>query len=147
MVTVTHFSNFIPPKENYSLPLKDNRFNRINDCTLIVLYHMDDIANHLDQFSNLINSITIFDHVFLEMEVLKPIYAAISLVGLHIIKPFHSLILIEDITYSTLLIFFPKLYEELNSTSPKDMLTLNQIFKFSKPEHLIIKFRIFSKFN
>ena len=97
MVTVTHFSNFIRPKENYSLPLKDNQFNRINDCTLIVLYHMDDIANHLDQFSNLINSITIFDHVFLEMEVLKPIYAATSLVGLHIIKPFHNLILIEDI--------------------------------------------------
>ena len=27
------------------------------------------------------------------------------------------------------------MYKELNSTSPKDMLTLNKVFKFSKPEH------------
>ena len=56
----------------------------INDCALTVLYHMDHITNYLDQFSNVINGITVFDHGFLEMEVLKPIYTAISLVGLHI---------------------------------------------------------------
>ena len=95
---------------------------------------MNDIANCLDQFSNVINSITILDRGFLKIEVLKPIYAAISLVGLHILKPFHNLILDKNTKYSTLLNSFPKLYEELISTS-KDMLTLNQVFKFSKPEH------------
>ena len=69
------------------------------------------------------------------MEVLKPIYIENPLVGLHILKPFHNLILDKDTTYSTLLSSFPKLYEELDSTSPKDMLKLNQLFKFSKPEH------------
>ena len=48
------------------------------------LYHMDDIANYLDRFSTMINGITILDHSFLEMEALKPIYAAIGLAGLHI---------------------------------------------------------------
>ena len=96
---------------------------------------MDGIANYFNKFSNVINSITITDHCFLEMEVLKPIYAAISLVGLQILKPFHNLIFDKDTPYSTLLNSFSKLYEELNSTSPKDMLTLNQVLKFSKPEH------------
>ena len=95
---------------------------------------LDDIANYLNQFSNVINSITILDHSFLEMDVLKP-YAAISLVDLHILKPFHNMILVKNTMYSNFLNSFPKLYEELSSTSPKDMLTLNQVFKFSKPEH------------
>ena len=69
------------------------------------------------------------------MEVLKPIHAAISFVSLHILKPFYNLILDKDTTYSTFLNSFSKLYEELNSTSLKDMLTLNQVFKFSKPKH------------
>ena len=131
----SHFSSFIHPKENYSLSLKDHRFNKINDCALTVLYHMDDIANLIDPFSNVINGITILDRGFLEMEVLKPICAAISLVGLQILELFHNMILDKDTMHSTLLNSFPKLYEELNSTSPKDMLTLHQVFKFSKPEH------------
>ena len=98
----SHFSSFIHPKENYSLSLKDRRFNRINDCARTILYHTDDTTNYLDQFSNVMNGITILDRGFLKMEVLKPIYAAISLVGLHILKPFHNLILDKDTTYSTL---------------------------------------------
>ena len=30
---------------------------------------------------------------------------------------------------------FPKLYEELVSTTPSDMLTLNQVFHFANPDH------------
>ena len=74
---------------------------------------MDDISNYLDKFSNVIKGITILDHGFLAMEVLKPISATISLVGLHILKPFHNLISDNDTTYSTLLNSFPKLYEEI----------------------------------
>ena len=92
----THFSNFIHPKENHSFSLKDHRFNRLNDCALAILYHMDDIANYLEQFSNIINGISILDRSFLETEVLKPIYAAISIVGLHILKPFHNLVLDKE---------------------------------------------------
>ena len=49
---------------------------------------MDDIANYLDQFRNAMKGITILDRGFLEKEVLKPIYAAISLFGLNILKTF-----------------------------------------------------------
>ena len=131
----SHFSNSILPKQNFSISLKDHRFNRLNDCATSVLYHMDDIANYLDQFCTIINGITILDRSFLEMEVLKPIYAAISLVGLHILKPFHKLILDKETKYSTLMIAFPKLHEELLSISPVDMLSLNQVFHFAKEEH------------
>ena len=68
---------------------------------------------------------------FLELQNLKLIYVGISLVGLHILKPFHNLILDKYTTYYTLLNSFPKLNEELNLTSPKDMLTLNQVATFS----------------
>ena len=65
------------------------------------------------------------------MEVLKPIYAAIAIVGVHILKPFHHLILDKSSKYSTLLKSFPKLYEELISISPDQMLTLEHTFKFA----------------
>ena len=96
---------------------------------------MDDFANYFDQFSNVINRNAILDCGFLEMEVLQPIHAAISLFSLHILKTFYNLILDKDTTYSTFLNSFSKPYEELNSTSLKDMQTLNQVFKFSKPKH------------
>ena len=117
------------------MSLKDHRFNRLNDCAVAILYHMDDVANYLEQFSNIINGITILDRSFLDMEVLKPIYAAISLVGIHILKPFHRLILDNDTKYSTILAAFPKLYDELTSISPGDMFTADQVFKFASNYH------------
>ena len=65
---------------------------------------MDDITNYLNQFSNEINGITILDCRFLETEVLKPIYVAISLVGLRILISFHNLILVagESLTIQEL---------------------------------------------
>lgn len=94
------FYNLIHSKENYSLSLKYHWFNRINDCALAILYHVDDITNYLNQFSNEINGITILDCGFLETEVLKPIYVAISLVGSCILISFHNLILVKDTAYS-----------------------------------------------
>ena len=66
----SHFSNFIHPKQNYSLSLNDHQSNRIKHCALATLYHTDDIANNLDQLSNVINSTATLDGGFLEMEVL-----------------------------------------------------------------------------
>ena len=131
----SHFSNFILPKVNHSISLKDHRFNRLNDCARAVLYHMDDIANYLDQFSTISNGITVLDRSFLEMEVLKPIYAAVSLVGIHILKPFHKLIMGKETKHSTLMSSFPMLHQELLSIKPEDMLTLDQVFHFAREEH------------
>ena len=36
----SHFSKFISPKKNDAISLKDHRFNRLNDCCLVILYHL-----------------------------------------------------------------------------------------------------------
>ena len=82
---------------------------------------------HPDRFSDVINGVTVLGPSILETEILMPIYGAISLVGLQILKRFHNLILNKD---SPLLFSFPKLLEKLNSTFAKDMLLLNQRFKY-----------------
>ena len=52
-----HFSDFIKPKKNMSISLKDHRFNRLMDCSLVILYHFDDIASYLGKFSSINNGI------------------------------------------------------------------------------------------
>ena len=131
----SHFSNFIKPKENHSLSLKDHRFNRLNDCALAILYHIDDIARYLDKYTNIINGISILDRSFIEMEALKPIFAAISLVGVHILWPFHLLLLDKETTYTTLLSAIPLLHDELISVAPQDLLQLKQSFMFASKDH------------
>ena len=64
-----------------SLCLKDHRFNRLGDCAVTLLYHLDDITSYLDKFSNIVNGITVLDRSFVEMEILKPIFAAIGFIG------------------------------------------------------------------
>ena len=118
-----HLTEFIKPKENQSISLKDHRLNRLNDCFLTVIYHLDDIARYLETYSTL-------DRSFIDMEILKPIFAK-SLLGIHILRPFHKLMMVSSMNYSTLLEAYPKLYDELQTVSPKDLLYTNlQWFKF-----------------
>ena len=44
----SHFGEHIKPKKNMSLSLKDHHFNRLQDCCLALLYHLDDIADYLN---------------------------------------------------------------------------------------------------
>ena len=134
----SHFSEFIKPKENHSLCLKDHRFNRLNDGALSVLYHMDDISGYLDRYDNIINGLSILDHSFLEMEVLKPMYAAIALVGIHTHnKTLSSPCLGKNSKYSTLMNAFPTLYEELVTITPDKLLRVEHNFKFASHEYFI----------
>ena len=126
----SHFTQFIRPKQNKSITLKDHRFNRLFDCALCVLYHMDDIAEYLDKFSSIVNGISILDRSFAEMEVLKPIFCAISLLGIHITRPFHSLLLDKNTTYTMLKTCFQKLYEEMKETPSTVLLTTTQKLTF-----------------
>ena len=83
----SHLTNFIKPKQNHSLSLKDYWFNRLNGYALGNLCHIDDIAQYLEQYT-VINGISILDRSLTEIEVVNLIYAAITLVGIHILKPF-----------------------------------------------------------
>ena len=99
-----HFSDFIKPKENLSISLKDHRFNRLNGCALTILFHIDDIKSYLETFTTVTNGVAILDRGSLEVEILKPIFAAISVIGFHITRPFHCLLMDKDTCYSTLLL-------------------------------------------
>lgn len=104
----SHFSKFIAPKKNEVIALKDHRFNRLNDCCLLALYHFDDIAEYLGKFEHITNNMAILDRSFIDMgDVLKPIFCATALIGHHITRPFQRLLVDVDTTYETLLEAFP----------------------------------------
>ena len=68
------------------ISLKNHWFNRLQGCCLSLMYHLDDIADCLNANSTIINDIAMLDRSFIKMELLKPIYGAIALRGLHITK-------------------------------------------------------------
>ena len=121
----SHFEEFIKPKKNMSLSLKDDRFNRLQDCATAVLHHIEDISKYLIKYPNVTNGIAILDRSFVEMEILKPILATISLLGIHITHPFHALLTDSETSkYSTLMVAFKTLYENLTEIPPEDYLNM-----------------------
>ena len=68
------------------------------------------------------------------IEILKPIFVAIVLLGLHITRPFHALLVDENTVYSNLLTAFPKLHGEMISISPREVLTTTDQLFFFIPE-------------
>ena len=105
--------------KNMAISLKDHRFNCLQDCCLSLMYHLDEIADYLNANSTIINDIDILDRSFIEMELLKPIYGAIALLGLHITRPFHTLLIDPTTTYSTLMVSFKILYKDLTEIPAK----------------------------
>lgn len=130
-----HFDSFIAPKENETVSYKDHRFNRLFQCCMVLVHHIDDIASYLDTFRNIVNGISILDRSFVEMTLLKPVFCAVSLIGIHITMPFQALLLTKETNYSSLLTAFPSLYEELTSINPESLCTTtNQVFHFVQPD-------------
>ena len=109
-----HFDAFIHPKKNQSLSLKDHRFNRLFECCIRVLHHIDDVKDYLDTFSDIMNTVAILDRSFLDMELLKPILCAVSLINIHFTGPYFRVLTSKDTNYDTLITVFPKVYESLN---------------------------------
>ena len=95
--------------------MKDHRFNRVFDCCIRILYHLDDIKLYLDTYKNILNGIAILDRTFLDMELLKPIFCAAALISIHYTTPFLSLLLDTETTYDTLLTAFPIMYNDLKT--------------------------------
>ena len=121
-----HFDLFIAPNKNESLSLKDHRFNRVFDCCLHILHHLDDIKLYLDTYSNILNDIAIIDRSFLDMEILKPIFCAAALVGIHFTRPYLSLLLDTETTYNTLLEKFPMVYNDFLHSNRDNLLQADE---------------------
>ena len=131
----SHFNSHIKPRKNMSVILKDHRFNRIFVCCEGLAYHIDDIASYLDKYRNVVNGITILDRSFVDMPILKPIFCAVSLIGIHITKPFQALLIDVDTKYTNLMTAFPKLYKELTTVDAVDMCSTSiQVFRFVSKE-------------
>ena len=67
------------------------------------------------------------------MAILKPIFCAVALCGIHITKPYEAFLNSETTKYSSLLEAFPIFYQELCHIDPAQMLKINeddQVFKF-----------------
>ena len=127
----SHFDSFIAPKINESFSYKEQRFNRLFQCCMVLVYHIDDIANYLDTYRNIINGISILDRSFVEMTLLKPIFCAVALIGIHITFPFELLLVSKETNYSTLTVCFPVLYDEIKNTDPESLCTTEtQVFHF-----------------
>lgn len=117
----------------------------MQNCSLAVLYHINDISTYLKKF-DIINGIAILDRTFADVKILKPILAAISLLGIHITRPFHALMMDPETNYSILLQSFSKLYSDLTSVSPLAYLTTNKVSTFigdgtfnkSLPERILL---------
>ena len=142
------FGQHIKPKKNITISLKDHQFNRLQGCCLSLMYHLDDIADYLNANLTIINDVAILDRSFIEMELLKPIYGAIALLGLHITRPFHTLLIDPSTTYSTLMVSFKRLYKDLTEIPAKNFLTKDQaayfvtkdIYEKSKPDECLLQF-------
>ena len=65
------------------------------------------------------------------MELLKPVFCAAALVGLHITIPFQTLLTANETNYFSFLAYFPVLYNELQSIDPEktDKHKINQEFE------------------
>ena len=99
----SNFESFISTKKNESLSFKDHRFNRIFDCSATILHHLKDIKNYLEQNKQNLNAISIIDRVFLDMEILKPIFCATALMEMHITSPLMVILLDTNTKYSTIM--------------------------------------------
>ena len=133
---------------NHQSNNNDHLFNHLQDCYLSLMHHLNDIQDYLNANSTIINYIAILDRSFIEMELLKPIYGAIALLGLHINRPFHVLLIDPSTTYSTLMVSFKRIYKDLTEIPAKNFLTTDQVAYFvtkniyekSKPYECLLPF-------
>ena len=86
---------------------------RMFDCSAAVLHHLDDIKIYLEQNLHVLNATSIIDRGYLDIEILKPIFWATSLMGMHITSPLTAILLDTNIKYSTIMYVFQKLYNDM----------------------------------
>ena len=77
--------------------------------------------------SLIILSFVIIDRSFLNMEILKHIFCAAALIGIHFTRPYLSLLLDTATTYDTLLEKFPLLYSDFSNIDSDKFLQADQI--------------------
>ena len=72
----------------------------------------------------------LFETIFTDMEIIKPLYDTLGLLGIHILKSYHYLLMVKKTNYSTLIKAFLCFCHELTSVSASTILQLEQYFNF-----------------
>ena len=129
------FDIHIAPRQNKSVSLKDERFNRLTLMCAISLYHVDDVASFLQEYEHVTNRLACIVRCFLDLDFLKVVYCAGALIRLHLVEPFLSLTMAADSTYTKIIPAFQQLYQELLDTDAYTLLNVDEpAFKFVSTE-------------
>ena len=84
---------------------------------------------------------------FLDMEIIKPIFCATALMGVHIISPLMAILLDTNTKYSTVMSVFQKLNKDMITLKPHHFLQTSEcvvsvvptkVFKQASPKVVII---------
>ena len=122
----SEFDVHISPKQNKSVSLKDERFNRLTLTCAITLFHFNDVSTFLEKYEHVTNQLACIVRCFLELDFLKIMYCVGALIGLHLVEPFLSLTTSTDTRYSKLIPAFKGLYHDLKETEPCRLLNVEQ---------------------
>ena len=120
------FDIHISPKENKSVSLKDERFNRLTLTCAVALYHYDDVVSFLEKYEHVTNQLACIVRSFQDLNFLKVLFCVGALIGLHLVDPFLSLTTSSETKYSKLIPAFKELYDNLRNTVPKDILQVTK---------------------
>ena len=119
------FDLHIAPRQNKSVSLKDERFNRLTLTCAISLYHVDEVASFLQIYEHVTNHLlACIVRCFLDLDFLKIFLG--SLIGLHLVEPFLSLTMAADTTYTKIIPAFQQLYQELLDTYVHTLLNVDE---------------------
>ena len=116
------FDIFISPQKNLTVPLKDQRFDRLTHCCVTLLHHIERFKEFLEKMSHVTNQLTSISRSFYELEFMPILMTLGAIIGLHLINPFLSLTMSTKTSYSDLIEIFPKMYEELKNPNPSKFL-------------------------
>ena len=106
---------------------KDKRFGCLSRAAAVLLFLLEHISNFLSENPHIVNKLACLTRELLELPYLKTVFLVFNTLGVHLIEPFYAKTIENGATYSSLKVFYQKLYDGLSS--PVDM----KIFQFTEP--------------
>ena len=129
------FDRFILPLKNPAKRLQKERFNSFVYTAMVTLWLDQNVSRFLNRFTNITNNLACIVRSFEGLDYLRVLAAVIVIMGVHLLEPYLSLTTSSTTTYSKLQEAFPKLYNDLTSTNPEQLLNLSSpAFSFVSKE-------------
>ena len=109
---------------------KDHRFGCLSRASAVLLFNYEHISGFLSSNPHISNKLACLVRELLNLPHMKVIYAAFSILGIHLIEPFYSRTIATGATHTELGIFYRELHTSLQETKVEaSVLTMeNPIF-------------------